>query len=57
MEVRGKRSEEATGNFDGAAMYKMQYHIQSLREKAHGITALQKIRISNAINTNVPALF
>lgn len=44
-EVRGKKSEEATGNIDGASMFEMQHHIQSLREKAHGSTTLQEIYI------------
>lgn len=56
-EVRGKRSEGATGPFDVAAMFKMQRHIKSLWEKAHSSTTLQEIHIANAINANVPVLF
>lgn len=57
LEVRRTRTEEAKGNFDGAAKFKMQDDIQNQQEKAHGSKALQKIHIADAINTNVPALF
>lgn len=57
LEVRRMRTEEATGNFDGAGKCKMQDDIHNQQDKAHGSNALQKIHIADAINTNVPALF